>query len=355
MQNTKNIIVAPLNWGLGHATRCIPVIKALQKNGFTPILASDGGALLLLQKEFPGLETIALPSYGIQYPKNEKYFALKLLLSLPKILRAVYGEQKIIADLVKSRSIDGVISDNRFGVRNKNVPSVYMTHQLQVLSGWTTFVSSKIHQFIIKKFDECWVPDIAGVNNFSGKLGHLKRAVFPVKYIGVLSRFQVQQTIVGTEGQIDFLVILSGPEPQRTLLEEKLLTIFKNTSQKVVFVLGKMSSKQTCKQIGNVTVYNFMLSAQLSKTIQQSELVISRSGYTTIMDLVKLNKKAFFIPTPGQFEQQYLAERLQKLQLVPYASQGDFCLKDLVRVKNYKGLRFSEADYQLKKLFVIFK
>ncbi len=350
MQKTKNIVVAPLNWGLGHATRCIPVIRELIACGFTPILASDGAALLLLQKEFPNLESIILPSYGITYPKNGKYFTIKLLLSLPKLLLAIQKERKIIADLVANRSVKGIISDNRFGVRNTKVPSVYMTHQLKVLSGVFTFWSTTIHEYVIKKFDECWVPDVAESSNFSGVLGHFKRSRFGVEYMGILSRFQYQKT----EINIDYLVLLSGPEPQRGMLEQKLFSEFKNTDKKVVFVLGKVKGMQTCIQEGNITIYNYMLSKELSATILQSEVVIARSGYTTIMDLAILQKKAFFIPTPGQFEQLYLAKRLNKLKLAPFAFQEDFNLKQLEKIASYKGLSFKETG-GLKALFALFK
>ena len=153
----KKVIVAPLNWGLGHATRCIPIIYALLQNNFTPIIASDGKALELLQKEFPQLRSLKLPSYSISYGKNLKR---NLLLQFPKILSAVKKERKIIAQIIeKETNIVGIISDNRFGVLNAKIPSVYITHQLTVLSGFTTFFTRKIHQSIIKNFDECWVPD----------------------------------------------------------------------------------------------------------------------------------------------------------------------------------------------------
>ena len=349
MQKIKNIVVAPLNWGLGHATRCIPIIIALQRNGFTPILASDGVALRLLQKEFPELEHIKLPTYGIKYPKNGKFFIVKLLLRLPKIMRAIAAEKKQINSLIKNRNIAGIISDNRFGVRDAGVPSVYVTHQLEVLSGVFTFFSSKVHQSIIKKFDECWVPDVANKINFSGKLGHLKITNFNVKYIGVLSRFLKQETVI----KYDYLVLLSGPEPQRTFLEEKLLKEYENTTKKVVFVLGRVEGEQTCIQKGNSTIYNFMLSSELSKTIQESEVIIARSGYTTIMDLAKLHKKAFFIPTPGQFEQLYLAKRLDALNWVPFATQKSFNLNNLEKIADYKGMS-CDTEVEFHHFFKIF-
>ena len=343
----KRILIAPLNWGLGHATRCIPIINALISNNFEPIIASDGVALTLLKKEFPDITTIELPSYNVTYAKNGKYFKLKLLKDSPKLLKAIKAEKKAIKAIVKDYNIDGIISDNRLGVRYKKIPSVFITHQLNVLSGNTTWLSTKMHQKIIEKFDECWVPDTKGDINLSGKLGHSNAFEVPVKYLGPLSRFTNKNVAIKN----DLMVLISGPEPQRTLLEEKLLLELKDYNGKVVFVKGIMEDKQTVKVINNMTIYNFMTSTLLEKTINESALIISRSGYTTVMDLAKLCKKAFFIPTPGQFEQEYLAKRLTQMNLVPSCNQDDFTLKNLNVIDDYKGLNAFEYDIDFNDLF----
>ncbi|QHI37121.1 UDP-N-acetylglucosamine--N-acetylmuramyl-(pentapeptide) pyrophosphoryl-undecaprenol N-acetylglucosamine transferase [Kordia antarctica] len=350
MKNSKTVLIAPLNWGLGHATRSIPIIRGLLAHDFTPVIASDGIALALLQKEFPDLETITLPDYQIEYAKKGKNFKLKMLKDSPKLLKAISKEKKMIKKLVKQRDFCGIISDNRFGVYSKKVPSVFVTHQLNVLSGTTTWFSSKIHQLVIRKFDECWIPDVAGKPNLSGKLGHLKNSSLPLKYIGPLSRLLPQELPM----VYDLMVILSGPEPQRTILENKLFEEVKHFDGKVLFVRGKVEAKQDDFQFLNCDVYNFMQSDELEKSLNESELVLCRSGYTSVMDLAKLNKKAFFIPTPGQFEQEYLANRLQKKKLAPMATQDDFSIRDLSRASDFKGLSSfnQEADYEaLFRLF----
>lgn len=349
-QNKKRILVAPLNWGLGHATRCIPIINALLDEGFEPIIASDGVALTLLQKEFPNLSSIELPSYNVTYPKKGKNFKVKLIKDAPKVLKAVKDEKKAVKRILETQNISGIISDNRLGVHNKNAPSVFITHQLNVLSGNTTWFSTKMHQNIIKKFDNCWVPDTDRKVNLSGKLGHVDSHDIPTKYIGPLSRFE--KKIVNKINNI--LVLISGPEPQRTLLEEKLFEELKNYSGKVVFVKGIMEEEQTIQVHDNLTIYNFMTSKLLEKTINESEIVISRSGYTTVMDLAKLNKKAFFIPTPGQFEQEYLAERLTELNLVPSCSQKDFTIGKIEDVVNFEGLKSFNHEVDYKELFSLF-
>lgn len=346
----KRILVAPLNWGLGHATRCIPIINALITEGFAPVIASDGYALMLLRKEFPKLSTIELPSYNITYTKNGKLFKLKLLKDLPKLLKTIKAEKRLISGILEKHDIVGIISDNRLGVRNKKVPSVFMTHQLNVLSGNTTWLSTKMHQKIIKNFDVCWIPDTKGEINLSGKLGHAKAFDMPIKYIGPLSRF----TKSSPEIKNNLMVLLSGPEPQRTLLEEKLLLDLKEYSGNLVFVKGIMAQEQTKQLSGNMTIYNFMTSKLLEKTIHESALVLSRPGYTTVMDLAKLNKKAFFIPTPGQFEQEYLAKRLTEMRLVPSCKQKDFNLEKLDDVNTYEGLKAFNFEADFKDLFSLF-
>ena len=163
--STNNILVAPLNWGLGHATRCIPIIRELEKNGFTPIIASDGIALELLQKEFPYLQSVALPSYEIEYAIDGANFKWKLIKNSPKMIQAIFEEKKLVKNLVTTFDLKGIISDNRLGVRSKKIPSVFITHQLNVLSGKTTWISSKLHQHYIKKFTECWIPDFQEIPN----------------------------------------------------------------------------------------------------------------------------------------------------------------------------------------------
>jgi len=330
----KNILVAPLNWGLGHATRCIPIIKALVLHGFTPIIASDGEALALLRKEFKFLTSVELPSYRISYPKHGRLFKMKMLQNTPQILKAIKAEHKAIAKLVTSLSIDGIISDNRFGAYHETIPSVFMTHQLEVLSGNTTWLSTKMHQSLIKRFDTCWVPDTKDEPNLSGNLGHTSIENIPVHYIGAISRFNKKNVLP----IYDLMVVLSGPEPQRTLLEVKLLKAFKNYKGTLLFVKGKVEEKQQVSEENNTTLYNFMTSTQLETAINASRLVISRSGYTTLMDLAKLGKKAFFIPTPGQFEQEYLAERMEQLGLAPFCKQDDFDISLLSKTDHYKGL-----------------
>ena len=332
----KRILVAVLNWGLGHATRCIPIIKELKKHDLEPVIASDGQALQLLEKEFPDAIFEKLPSYNIQYTRKGSNLKWKLLWESPGIIKTIKAEKELTKKLVEKYDLKGIISDNRWGVRSEKLKkNVFITHQLNVLSGSTTFLSSFIQQRYINKFEECWVPDSKGDTNLSGYLGHLNTCPKNVKYIGPLSRFEKKELPI----IYDYLILLSGPEPQRSMLEEILYQEFKNSDLKILFVRGVISEKKIKNSKPNMEVRNYLFGNALEHAINSSKCIISRSGYTSLMDLAKLEKKAFFIPTPGQPEQEYLAKRMEKLGVAPYCPQKDFSISKLKDLHNYRGLR----------------
>jgi UDP-N-acetylglucosamine transferase subunit ALG13 len=346
----NKVLIAPLNWGLGHATRCIPIIRFLEENKFTPIIASDGVALVFLKKEFPNLQTLELPSYNIRYSKFGFLLKWKLIASFFSILKAVQQEQKLIADFVEKENIVGIISDNRFGVFHTEISSVYITHQLQVFSGITTLFSSKLHQKIISKFDCCWVPDSKGDKSLSGELSQANFSKTPISFIGNISRLIFEEK----EKEYDLLVLLSGPEPQRTLFEENLYQQLENYKGKVLFVRGVLDAVELIPLNKNIQFVNYLKTAELQDAINSSELVLCRSGYSTIMDLGKLKKKAFFVPTPGQTEQIYLANYLAEKKIAPFCKQEQFELNMLAKINNYTGFMEnyqSELNSDLLRVF----
>lgn len=348
----KTILIAPLYWGLGHATRCIPMIRELLKSGYKVIIASDGEALSLLQKEFPELESLELPSYNIKYSKRGRNLKWLLFKKLPNLLRVIRQEKEVIEDLISEGKINGIISDNRFGVYSSKVPSVYLTHQLNVLSGNTTLITSKRHQRIIRNnFNECWIPDHKGSENLSGDLGHLSNSKIPLKYIGVLSRMKKKEL----PKRYDVLFLLSGPEPQREYLEKIIINNFRDRPSRSLLVRGVVEKNQAKHMTGNIEVVNYMLSDALENVLNSTDLVISRSGYTSIMDLAALEKKAYFIPTPGQFEQEYLAKRCKELGMAPYCNQKDFSYDNLQELYSYKGLKTQDQKTNYQELFALFE
>jgi len=349
----KKILVAPLNWGIGHATRCIPIINALQRDGFTPIIASDGDALKLLQQEFKDLKSYQLPSYDIEYPKNSRCLKWKLFFHSFSIYKAVKKEHKIVEELIRKEKISGIISDNRFGVRSKKVPSVYITHQIKVFSGRYSFLTSYFHQKIIKKFDVCWVPDNKEYPTLSGRLSHGIFKIGNLNYVGTYSRFKK----LDLKKKYELLILLSGVEPQRSLLEKKLIKELEYYKKKTILIRGKVSSSSILKvRNKNITIADFLSLHKLEELINQSELVLCRSGYSSILEMASVNASVFFIPTPGQSEQEYLAKFLQQNNIAPYATQQSFTLKMLKKVNKYKGFQhqFPPVDFPVK-LFNIFK
>ena len=344
--------MAPLNWGLGHATRCIPVIKALIKYDFQPILAGDGDSLRLLRQEFPELTYYELPSTEVVYAEKGNFLKYKLLAQAPKLMRAVKLEKKRTQEIHKLEKLSGIISDNRFGVRSDDIPSIYITHQLQVLSGATTALSSQYHRQIINKFKECWVPDFES-NELAGKLSKPGKGKLALKYIGPLSRFSRHPQ----NKRWDIVAVLSGPEPQRGILEAKIKEELRSYSGKSLIVKGVVEGKQKMESEGNLTIVNFMLHEELCDVIEQGELILSRSGYSSVMDLYELGAKAYFIPTPGQFEQEYLAEHLKQKGYADFSEQASFHMNKLKNIENYKGFGHKKTSKNNldRSLFDVFK
>lgn len=349
MSNKGNILMAVLNWGLGHATRSIPIIKALENFGFTPIIASDGLALLLLQKEFPNITFIELPSYNITYAKRGSFMKFKLLGQLPRIIKVIQQEQRQTQDIIKEYHIQGIISDNRYGVYSSTVPSVFVLHQLNIQAGVFSGIINKVHQQFLNKFDSIWVPDIKGVDNFTGKLSYSNRK--NVHYIGILSRFVLKSFPI----EYDIMILLSGLEPQRSILERKLLQELRHTEYKIVMVRGVVELEQKIVQQDNILVYNYADKQQLENLIGKSGLIISRSGYTTIMDMALMQKRVFFVPTSGQTEQEYLARRMQKQGIALYANQNKFSIEQIKEAIFYTGFVKEVRKPDWEVLFKIFE
>ena len=301
MNSKKRILVAPLDWGLGHASRCVPIAKALEKEGYEVVFAASGRPLELLIQEFPKNDFIKLEGYNIKYPKNG-LMALSMLSQLFKIWKGIRQEHKQLQQIIDDYNIDGVISDNRYGLYSKKVPCVFVTHQLQIQSPIFSESLQKINFKYIQKFDECWVPD-SNTHQLSGQLSKAKNSPFKCQYIGALSRFE---SLEKTE-DLDVLAIVSGPEPQRSMFEELLRKQLIVSKFKAVLVLGKTEENKE-EEIGNLKVISHLNAKSLNQQMINANVVISRSGYSTVMDIAKLHKKAIFVPTPGQTEQLYLAK-----------------------------------------------
>ncbi len=348
----KRVLVAPLDWGLGHATRCMPIIKELLAQGFCVIIAAEKVCAILLEKEFPHLKILPLQGYRVSYSKNAQFFFIKMLSQLPKINAAIKKENKWLQQIIEEYKIDIVIADNRYGLHNKNCYCIFITHQLFIKTGnrLTDWLAKKINYRYINNFDECWVPDVEGNENLAGKLSHPHtKPIVPVKYIGILSRFKK----IEVEKNIDFLVMLSGPEPQRTMLEEILLEQLENINCKTVFARGLPAAKDKIfsENVG-MEIINHLPAYELNELICSAKTVVARSGYSTIMDLAVLQKASILIPTPGQTEQEYLAKFLAEKKYCITASQKNLNLtKELENLGKTALEKFPAApDEALKNI-----
>jgi len=316
----QRIVVAPLHWGLGHASRCVPIVEQLLAQGKDVCIASDGDALALLRAEFPHLPYYSLPSYHIRY--SYQSMLINMLLGAPAILKAIYSEQRAAARIASTWKADTIISDNRLGFRCKSTHNVYLTHQLQVLgnSQLQSKVATYGHRHYYSKFDECWVPDYHGKSSLAGQLSTGANVSVPLTYLGPLSRMS---GIKSTTTSVDCLAILSGPEPQRTTLEKIVLGIAKQHVTKTICIVRGTKGAKPIATTPNVIVHDLLGTDALQALIAESAHIVCRAGYSSIMDLATLQRAATIIPTPGQTEQEYLAGRLSGRYGLMAVSQGD--------------------------------
>lgn len=350
----KKVIVAILDWGLGHATRMVPLIRELQESGRDVVLASSGAALSLLGKEFPTLPAEELPAYNVRYSRSAAGLPWIIVRQLPRLLKLVRKEQEVMSRLAEKHRASVIISDNRYGARVAGLRNIFITHQLFIRTPYwlkpAEWMTRLINHRIISRFDECWVPDFSGKVNLSGELSHQRRMPGHVRFIGPLSRFKpIETDPEETFLPIDLLIILSGPEPQRTHLEEKLLSQAGATRLNTVLVRGV--ERPTPAGIeDNLRLINVAGSEELFDLIRQSRLIICRSGYSSIMDLAVTGKDAILIPTPGQTEQEYLASRFRKDCVFYSEKQSSFDLQRAMEAsQEFSGLKLQLNESLLVK------
>lgn len=313
---SMKVLVCPLNWGLGHATRCIPLIKGLLNDGHEVVIAADGHPFTLLQQEFPEQRFIHSTSYNIKYNKGKSQITA-MLRSLPVIFVGIFREKNWLEKLLKDEHFDRVISDNRFGLWSSKTNSVYITHQLMIKMPkglkWTEPIVWLGHRFFINRFDECWIPDHAGNDNLSGDLSHKYPLPKRARFIGPLSRFS-QISPEDSESTIPIVALISGPEPQRSIFEQEVFQWVKNQDQKALLIRGLPADNESRSDDDQVTFSNHLPTEKLLTVLLSSKVIICRSGYSTLMDLEALGilDKALICPTPGQTEQEYLTRYLIK-------------------------------------------
>ena len=336
-----SVLIAPLDWGLGHATRCIPIINELVQQGARVIVAANPGQNALLKPEFPQVGFIETQDYKIRY-KGGILLKWALLFRLPSLLKQIKKENKWLEDILQHHHIDAVISDNRYGIFHRTCPSIFITHQLQIQSGigslfkggrWSLAVGRHINRQILKwnyafieKFSSCWIPDLEGELSIAGLLSHpTKLPSIPVKYIGTLSRFYISEK---NTQKNTLLILLSGPEPQRTEFENILFSQLGSSTMNTVVVRGLPGSDFSIPFVREgIRIWNHLPSNTLNELLNNSEYIVARSGYSTIMDLLAVRKNAILVPTPGQTEQEYLGHYLHEKKWMYSVEQKNFGLQ----------------------------
>lgn len=353
--NISKVLIAPLDWGLGHATRCIPIIKAFKQLNITVVLAAEGHQAALLLKEFPELTILPLTGYRVHYAKSRLLLLFSLILQIPKLYKTIKAEEAWLKKVVEENQIDLVVSDNRFGLHHPSVPSVFITHQLIIKAPyqWIEYIFRRINYYFVNQFTACWVPDMIANPGLAGKLSHpAVMPKLPVSYMKLLSRF----TRVTCATQYTFGIVLSGPEPQRTILENKILIDLEAFTKPVVFIRGLPSAATPLEVPAHVKVFNHLNTHELAAELQQADFIICRGGYTSLMELLAIDKKLIVVPTPGQTEQEYLGELLMTTKRLMLISQSEFSLEDIyAKAQNftYSKMNIDQFDTeQLKTLLL---
>jgi hypothetical protein len=296
------------------------------------VIAADNKPLALLQSVFPNNEFVRFPGYEPAYSKGNS-LVFKMITEAPKILKSFSKDEKIVDKLINQYKIDGLISDNRFGASSSKIPSVFISHQIFIqtpeILTFTKPILNYLNYSYIKKFNEVWIPDFEKEPTLSGKLSHSNHAQgLNMHFIGPLSRFSTNDAnqFGSFEKVYDILVILSGPEPQRTILETLIMKQLEGSSLQAFMIRGLPGEKDLPSAPINLTLRNHVDQTEFLQLIVRSKHLVSRSGYSTIMDFFALNLHATLIPTPGQTEQTYLAEHLSKSGLFNFIAQNKFDL-----------------------------
>jgi spore coat polysaccharide biosynthesis predicted glycosyltransferase SpsG len=325
----KRILFAPLDWGLGHATRSVSLIRELQKNN-TVLLGVTPLTKRVFDEEFPELKQVEVPSYNIRYSRYLPLW-IKLGLQYPQISQVIAKENTALQNILSDHKINVVISDNRFGFQSEKAHSVFITHQLFLKAPVFSSLAHSVNKKYIERFDEVWVPDFENeTESLSGELSHGTHYHKNIKYIGPQSRLKDLDVNAGKK-KFDTLILLSGPEPQRTVLENTLIKHFNRTNKQIALVRGYTQDSELRNQNSEISVFDFPGKKKLKELMLSSEKIICRSGYSTLMDMYLLGKKELcLIPTPGQTEQEYLANYWQEKFGTKIFSQNNSRLSDLI-------------------------
>lgn len=325
----RRVLVCPLDWGLGHATRCVPVIREFLAQGADVVLGTTGLQVAFFQAEFPGLLQIPCPSYQIRYPSCGWMMPFWLGKEAPRLFRLISQEQEWAEQACHTHGIHLLLSDNRFGCYSRHIPSIYITHQVRIPFATPfqhfEFLGEWLHARLQKPFREVWIPDCEGPQNLGTRMSHSGIISGKHRFVGPLTRFV--PSAERPEKQYECLVLLSGPEPQRSVLEAKILSVLSGIPGRKILVQGRPGCEPSSHSMPDLEIHSHLESSKLQQAILASKWVLCRSGYSSLMDLQALGAKAVLIPTPGQTEQELLAHDLRKKRVCGALNQADITLE----------------------------
>jgi len=337
----RRIFFAPLDWGLGHVTRILPLIRRFLQQGDQVYVATRGRALELLKRETPACAFLDFPQYPIRYPRSKYFVTRFMFITYPQMLLAMWKEKQALHKLHQLHHFDIIFSDNRFCVNLPGVRCYLISHQLRYKLPWLISQFEMIPEYFnylfFNKYDRIIVPDYANEQQLTGELSHRMRFLSESRllYAGILC--DLPPSTETSPGKIDYLILVSGPEPQRSIFERIIFTQVNLLPGRVVVALGTPEKKYRIRK-GNAIFYSYLNREQIAEYMRQADFIICRSGYTTIMEMVELKKKGVFIPTPGQIEQEYLARYYLKRGWCFYMPQNKFNLHTAVKEgKKYPG------------------
>jgi uncharacterized protein (TIGR00661 family) len=353
----KKVFIAPLNWGLGHAIRLLPLIKLLLTKDYEVYIGASGRSKEVLQQEVKQCIFFDFPEYPIKYPHSRFFVTRFMLIIFPQMLLAMKNEQKKLRILHKKYHFNLIISDNRFSLALSGVRSLLISHQLRYKLPWPIQKMEWLPEYFnyshFRKYDRIIVPDIEEHKTLTGELSHNMRYLPENKlyYLGIMTA--LEQNIKEDDGRIDYFVIISGPEPQRTKFEKIILNQVGKLKGRVVIALGK-PEKDYKIRMGNSVIYTYLNRYKISDYLRRAKFIISRPGYTTVMEMIESGNRGLFIPTPGQIEQVYLAKYFIENNWCYSVPQNDFDLIAAIKIaQTYPGFpgNFSRTKENLDKLF----
>ncbi len=353
----KKVFIAPLNWGLGHATRLLPLIRMFLERDYTVYIGAVGRSKELLLKEVPDCIFIDFPEYPIKYSKSRFFVTRFMLITFPQMLLTMVKEKRVLKKLQAQYQFSIIISDNRFGMALKNEACFLISHQLRYKLPWPIgrmeWLPEYFNYVIFKNYHRILVPDRQGAGSLSGELSHNLRYIPKKKlnYTGIITDLSLQKK--GPSKPLDYFVIISGPEPQRTIFEQIIFEQIANLEGRIIGALGT-PEKDYKIRIGGAIFYSYLSREEIVACMSASKFIIARPGYTTMMEMVELGKKGLFVPTPGQIEQEYLARYFMDNGWCYSARQIGISLSDAVaQAKTYDGFPndFSPTRKNINNLF----